>query len=232
MARKSIPQNTELDVLLHSRRRCAICFGLKHDTKIKKGQIAHIDQNNTNSNVDNLVFLCLEHHDEYDSRSSQSKGITSGELKRFRNELNEYMTVNQNLFWTDYSETEKGFTDSKRPHLSVEIYDRKIQIYRTVREFLGVIFREATVSLNQLFQFARDTDEVIFLFDSELSAYLQNLYQEANRLSYTHERLINQSLPIGEERSKLAEENAELLIWFSNQFEVTREMFYKHISLG
>jgi len=37
--------------------------------------------------VDNLVFLCFDHHDEYDSRTSQGKGLTAGEVSFFRDEL-------------------------------------------------------------------------------------------------------------------------------------------------
>jgi hypothetical protein len=69
MARKSLPQEIEAAVLLRSRRRCALCFGLKEDREQKAGQIAHIDQDSSNNTPDNLVFLCLEHHDAYDSRT-------------------------------------------------------------------------------------------------------------------------------------------------------------------
>jgi hypothetical protein len=58
------------------------------------------------------------------------------------------------------------------------------------------------------------------------------LNKKAARLYATHERLENQYLPVGDERSKLAEENAELIIWFTAQFEIMREHFYKHIALG
>ncbi|HEY3217360.1 MAG TPA: hypothetical protein VGK93_12800 [Candidatus Eisenbacteria bacterium] len=33
------------------------------------------------------MFLCLEHHDQFDSRTSQSKGLTAGEIRRFQEEL-------------------------------------------------------------------------------------------------------------------------------------------------
>jgi hypothetical protein len=54
---------------------------------LKAGQIAHLDRNSSNSAADNLAFLCLEHHDEYDSRTSQRKGLTPGEVKQMRAEL-------------------------------------------------------------------------------------------------------------------------------------------------
>jgi hypothetical protein len=35
----------------------------------------------------NLVYLCVEHHDEYDSTTSQVKGITEAELRAYKERL-------------------------------------------------------------------------------------------------------------------------------------------------
>jgi hypothetical protein len=75
------------DILTASRRRCCLCFVLRHDASEKRGQIAHLDQDRTNGNPDNLAFLCLEHHDQYDGTTSQSKGLTLQEVKRYRAQL-------------------------------------------------------------------------------------------------------------------------------------------------
>jgi len=64
-----------------------MCFGLRRDTSLKIGQIAHLDRNSSNNDPENLAFLCLEHHSEYDSRSYQAKGYTIPEVKRYRSEL-------------------------------------------------------------------------------------------------------------------------------------------------
>jgi hypothetical protein len=53
----------------------------------RKGQIAHLNQDATDRRFDNLVYLCLEHHDEYDARTSQSKGYTADELRAYRDRL-------------------------------------------------------------------------------------------------------------------------------------------------
>jgi len=89
MARKPVPPDTQTSVLVKSRRRCCICFGLNRDTDLKAGQIAHLDHDRDNNNEDNLAFLCFDHHDEYDSRTSQRKGFTAGEVKQFRAELHD-----------------------------------------------------------------------------------------------------------------------------------------------
>ncbi|MGR9252515.1 hypothetical protein [Rhizobium leguminosarum] len=80
-------RDTQADVLVSSRRRCAICFGLHRDAEPKAGQIAHLDKKNSNNALDNLAFLCFEHHNEYDSTMSQSKGLQMQEVKRYRQEL-------------------------------------------------------------------------------------------------------------------------------------------------
>ncbi len=92
MARKKRPSaDTVTEVLIRSRRRCAFCFGLDADFQIKRGQIAHLDRDPNNNSLSNLVFLCLNHHDEYDTRRSQAKSLTIGELKKFRSALHVYV---------------------------------------------------------------------------------------------------------------------------------------------
>ena len=85
--RRKASRGTEAAVLTQSRRRCCICFGLHRDVEVKTGQIAHLDGDRSNSAVDNLGFLCLVHHDQYDSRTSQSKSLTVEEVKAYRTEL-------------------------------------------------------------------------------------------------------------------------------------------------
>jgi FtsZ-binding cell division protein ZapB len=58
---------------------------------VKQGQIAHLDQNPANSTAESLAFLCLRHHDQYDTRTSQSKGLTIQEVKAYRTELHQAM---------------------------------------------------------------------------------------------------------------------------------------------
>jgi hypothetical protein len=87
MARVPISQEVEKQVLLLCRRRCCICFGLNRDVKQKQGQIAHLSRDSGDSDLDNLAFLCLPHHDDYDSRTSQSKGLRESEVRQYRKEL-------------------------------------------------------------------------------------------------------------------------------------------------
>lgn len=82
--RKCPADVTQFEVLYSSARRCCVCFGLNSDYSEKKGQIAHLDRNPSNSSPDNLAWLCLEHHDAYDTKTSQSKGFSESEVRRYR----------------------------------------------------------------------------------------------------------------------------------------------------
>ena len=85
--RKSVPSKIATKILLQCRRRCCLCFYLHGDGDVKEGQIAHIDGDPANNKESNLVFLCLNHHNEYDTRPSQSKRITAVEVGHYRDEL-------------------------------------------------------------------------------------------------------------------------------------------------
>ena len=91
--RKAITTQVQTQVLIRCKRRCALCFGLNRDVSIKKGQIAHLDQDNSNNAVDNLVYLCLDHHNEYDSVTRQSKNLTLAEVRHYRNEIEEQIEL-------------------------------------------------------------------------------------------------------------------------------------------
>lgn len=85
--RPALPNAIRTELLLRSKRRCCLCFGLKADIKVKAGQIAHVDHDPFNNDLDNLVWLCLSHHDQYDSIPRQTKGITLEEIKLYRAQL-------------------------------------------------------------------------------------------------------------------------------------------------
>ncbi|HXZ01652.1 MAG TPA: hypothetical protein VEI03_16775 [Stellaceae bacterium] len=100
LERRSIPSQTELLVLDSSRRRCALCYKIKGDLTEKRGQIAHLDQNPANYGEGNLAWLCLEHHSEYDSRTSQHKNYTIAEVKKARDDLYVAIQASQHLATT------------------------------------------------------------------------------------------------------------------------------------
>ena len=88
MANRKRPTDfTEFRVSESSARRCCLCFGVNHDYAEKRGQVAHLDHDPSNSSYENLAWMCLSHHDEYDSKSSQTKKYSEYEAKKYRQVL-------------------------------------------------------------------------------------------------------------------------------------------------
>ncbi len=85
--RAGINRHVAAKVLMASRRRCCLCVYLDNRDEVRMGQIAHINHSSEESAFDNLVFLCLDHHDLFDSRTSQSKGFSEIEVKGWRDRL-------------------------------------------------------------------------------------------------------------------------------------------------
>ena len=98
--RRRVADAVQAEVLVKSRRRCCVCYGLKRDADIKQGQIAHLDQDPGNNNESNLAFLCFDHHDQFDSKTRQSKNLTVKEISRYRSELYQHFS----LWEIDHSE--------------------------------------------------------------------------------------------------------------------------------
>ena len=212
--RKPIPQETQEKVLLSSRRRCTFCFGFKGDKEEKlQGQIAHVDRNASKADFENLVYLCMEHHDRYDLKASQSKGLTEGEALAYRSILYTYIEQSSGA-WPDASPPTQHFSQERPTQISLELYDRRIKMYQFARDFIIDITRYAKVELQRALQFAADTEEVLFLYDESIEAYFSELYGQAIRL-YTLVTL-EQGGSVGDV-SSLIKERYEAVLWFSKQ---------------
>jgi hypothetical protein len=86
-ARKNAGRKIEERVFIASRRRCCLCVFLNDRNDVRQGQIAHLNRDRSDSRFENLVFLCLEHHNDYDTRTHQSKGFSLGEVRQYRERL-------------------------------------------------------------------------------------------------------------------------------------------------
>jgi hypothetical protein len=227
--RKKVEPTTTMDVLVRSRRRCALCFGLSRDVGIKLGQIAHLDGDPSNNDTGNLCFLCFEHHELYDATTSQAKGFTDLEVKKYREELDSFFGSQE--FWPGLGQTPSR-SSGRRRGIELEIYDRRIEIYRSLRRLLISILTDPRVKIDDLRSFAEETDEALFLFDEEVARYLDQVYQRAVELRAVGQRLSHPETLVEQELHALAQEDSKLLNWISSQFTESRTLFRRYLTLG
>lgn len=133
--RKATLRDVETVVLANSARRCALCFHIKGDLTEKLGQIAHLDQDRSNSVEDNLAFMCLPHHSLYDSKTKQHKNYTMGEVKAARSRLYALVAEGNHLNPT-----------AAQPYLQAEA-DKKV-----LRDFIEAVPSNGSI------RFLRDND--------------------------------------------------------------------------
>ncbi len=157
------PKEVETMVLTGSARRCALCFGLNRDFSEKKGQIAHLDKDRNNSSLENLVWLCLECHDRYDSRTSQSKGITKGEVKVYRDKLCAAIEdITENVLRPKIAAS----GDKEKSQLSADRIAKAEELYSSVQNWsatVSAIFRHLHLLVEDLVTFNDHMDAIISL---------------------------------------------------------------------
>ncbi len=231
MQRKKANSEVEAKVLIESRRRCAFCFGLHGDLAEKKGQIAHVDHDCSKSEIDDLAWLCLEHHDAYDSKSSQSKGLTPAELRIYRDDLYKVLKTDGALWAGSKSKKTRAKVSNKPPKtresIPFEIYERRNQVYQAAKEIIAHAISSGSMDFEHAFKFAQASESALFLFDDDIDAYLREIYQRAIRLRAVNRHL--EYVPIGEGRNALANEDSALLLWFTDAYEVLRQKMKSYL---
>jgi hypothetical protein len=155
-ARKKTPPDVETAVLAKSARRCALCFHVNGDLTEKRGQIAHLDRDRTNSAEDNLAYMCLDHHSLFDSKTKQHKNYTAHEVKAARAKLYQLVAEGQHLT-----------PAAAQPYLQAEA-DKKI-----LRDFM------MTVPSNGSIRFLR-TNDFGFSFHEKRLKDIETFFYDRN----------------------------------------------------
>jgi hypothetical protein len=230
--RKAFPKEVQVAVFKRSGRRCALCFGLHGDGRVKKGQLAHVDRIPNNSTEENAAFLCLPHHDDYDSVSKHTKRLTPGELKAYRDKLYEAIETGTPLPDINDRLPHRKSRKDRGQGVALELHERRIPVYRVTVQFVQTVMKDLKPSLKDIFQFSADTDEAIFLFDDALAEYLAGISRRALRLhtiEWVRTRMASEPEPANF-RALVAEQVA-LFEWFSTQHQEIQSRFLPFLRL-
>jgi hypothetical protein len=230
LARKDWPRDVEAQILTKSRRICAFCFYFADDRSVKmRGQIAHIDRDPSNAAVENGAYLCKDHHDEYDMTSNQSKRISPAELEEARALVYEFLQSG-GLPVSGKKSGKRAILPGKKG-VSLAVYERRIPIYRTAVDFIRYVVGDARPEYPQIFQFGRDTEEALFLFDESIARYLRELSNRAARLHAVEKMRGSAAMGRGGDFQSLIAEETELVLWFTEQYDEARRLLAPFLRL-
>ena len=126
---------------------------------------------------------------------------------------------------------------TNKSRLTHELYDRRLTVLKAVKAFYGEIGDAGTAKYGMVMKFYAATVEAEFLFGNEIREHIEELYKKGMDLALLHEKMYPSSgepgLPVGAERSKVAEEHGKLLLWFlQDGIAETRKRFRKYLAVS
>lgn len=195
--RKKIPSSIEADVLEKSGRRCCLCYVLDRDYEEKGGQIAHLDGNRNNNAITNLAFLCLPHHNVFDSTTSQSKNYSTAEVKRYRKSLEEIVAQLRNRHLQELMKISSSIKTTPKPKIRQKGKDALPPLQDV--EFIAYYSNETLFfgeKTNINFKFRNNTDNTI-----QCISYLFEGYKNTEQIAKYNRHPFNLLLKPKEEKS-------------------------------
>jgi hypothetical protein len=115
--------------------------------------------------------------------------------------------------------------------LKAELYDRRLQVYQSVVDFIAQAMRNGTLANEDFGRLSMGTAQAFFLFGQDVMDYIQTVREKGAALLRTSEELHSPNPEHQAQRSKLSAERAELATWFGYQFDESRRVFAQHLAL-
>jgi hypothetical protein len=123
---------------------------------------------------------------------------------------------------------------TNKQKLVLDRYDRRLHVYEEVRKILSIIFRDAKASYDDLLKFRTSVSEADFLFGSEITSYIDEIYSRGVKLQYWsgEYRDFTQEMPEGYDHQKVCDGMHSELNWLIEQFEPAKQKFKKYLDVS
>jgi hypothetical protein len=114
-----------------------------------------------------------------------------------------------------------------REKFKLDLFDKRFSVFAATRKLLSIILTEANVTLEQLFEYRAAVAEATFLFDSDVTDYLDEIDKQAFRFRSTNEQI--RVAPPVKNRDKFVNENHDLLVWLTDQLPMLKVKFSPYL---
>lgn len=123
-------------------------------------------------------------------------------------------------------------TNKRKLHL--DRYKRRLRVYEEVKKILSMITRDANASMDDLLKFRASVSEADFLFNNEISEYIDEIYDHGLSLRHWNQefRDYTQEMPDGYDHKKVVDEMHKELKWLVDQFGPAKEKFKKYLDIS
>lgn len=116
-----------------------------------------------------------------------------------------------------------------RSKLKLDLYDRRFKVYRGLMDLFAAVLRDVKVSRADLANYYSQTNEKVFLFDSDIVAFMIQVREKAVELRQIKEKMEHITEDGGNELNELSERDTELLRWFDEQLNIAPRRFEKYL---
>jgi hypothetical protein len=116
-----------------------------------------------------------------------------------------------------------------RVRLQHDLYDRRFAVFEAARKLLADVLAQSNATDEQIRSYVIGTAEARFLVNDDISKYLNEIRTRASRL-----RAINATmspLPVGDQRTALAQEEERIFAWMMEQVDVLVDKFRPFLTL-
>ena len=114
-----------------------------------------------------------------------------------------------------------------REKFKLDLFEKRFAVFAATRRLLSIILTEANVSTAQIFEYRAAVAEATFLFDSDITDYLEEIDKKALHFRFTNEQM--RVVPAVENRDKLVEDNYSLLGWLTDQLPMLKLKFAPYL---
>jgi len=105
------------------------------------------------------------------------------------------------------------------------LHSRRRDIYGDLVRILTTLSKTGEIRKEELLDFRSRTLDAALIFDTEIAAYIDEIYTRGVKLMSTSELLKGADLPIGEKRDDITVENARQTIWLADQLAMVEKKF-------
>jgi hypothetical protein len=116
-----------------------------------------------------------------------------------------------------------------RVRLQHDLYDRRFAVFEAARKLLADVLAQSNATDEQIRSYVIGTAEARFLVNDDISKYLNEIRTRVSRL-----RAINATmspLPVGDQRTALAQEEERIFAWMMEQVDVLVDKFRPFLTL-
>ncbi len=111
-----------------------------------------------------------------------------------------------------------------REKFKLDLFEKRFAVFAGTRRFLTHILRDGDLQdYNYLWEYRAAIGEAEFLFETDITEYLEDIYKHALKLKADRDTL--SSLPVGTERTQLNHEISENLRWLTDQLPELKKRF-------